>query len=216
MKKRIAGPIVACINVIEPLEDRRLFAVSLAATALLAPQPNAFVASSPTSGTGTGGGIITPTPIPPAPTNDTTVPVTIHAAAGTPFSGSVGRLKNVTIATNLRLDAFISWGDGAVSQELADTYNVRFENCDFTREGTRALVDAIAGGQGISAVEPEALATSGPVVENDPYKSSQGHLPFIRRDQGCSARRSRITGCRGEPSGNSAFIHGPSSVTSAS
>jgi subtilisin family serine protease len=79
----------------------------------------------------------------------------------------------------------ISWGEGAVSEELAQTYNVKFENCDFSQDGTRALVDALSGGQGISAVEPEALATSGPVVENDDYKSYQGHLPFIRRDKGC-------------------------------
>jgi subtilisin family serine protease len=86
----------------------------------------------------------------------------------------------------------INWGDtsedgiGALSQSLLNTFNLTFENCDFSRDGTKAIVSGLAGSEGVLSAEPEALATASPIQENDPDKAQQGHLPFIRRDQACS------------------------------
>jgi len=102
MDRRSARHLV-CDSIIEPLEERRFFSVAAGATTTL-----------PSTSSGGGGTVISPIPPEPAP-NDTTVPVTINAAAGTEFSGSVGRLKNVTIAATLQLDALIDWGDGTSS-----------------------------------------------------------------------------------------------------
>lgn len=90
----------AAVASFETLEERRLFSVSL--TNATAPLPPV------SGGGGSGGGVV-------VGSNDTTVPVTFHATAGTPFSGSVGRLKGITTDSTIRLDAFISWGDGSSS-----------------------------------------------------------------------------------------------------
>jgi len=85
----------------------------------------------------------------------------------------------------------INWGSsshsGVVSQELQETYNVRFENCDFSKDATNAILKTFEKQTGISGVEAEALATAAPIIENDPGKRNQSHLAFIKRDQACSA-----------------------------
>jgi hypothetical protein len=82
----------------ETLEDRRLF--SAATTPVVIP---------PSGGGNAGGGGTV------IGNDNTTVPVTIHAAAGTEFSGSVGKLKNVVLSNTIHLDAAIDWGDGSTS-----------------------------------------------------------------------------------------------------
>jgi subtilisin family serine protease len=100
-----------------------------------------------------------------------------------------------TVASELgcRVAAFdqINWGSsestGVVSQEMRETYNVRFENCDFSKEGTSSILKNFEAQSGVTGVEAEALATASPIKENDPDKKSQGHLSFIKRDQACNA-----------------------------
>ncbi len=101
--------------------------------------------------------------------------------------------ETVAIELGCRVAAFdpINWGSsestGVVSQEMRETYNVRFENCDFSKEGTSSILKTFEAQSGITGVEAEALATADPIKENDPDKKSQGHLAFIKRDQACNA-----------------------------
>jgi subtilisin family serine protease len=105
------------------------------------------------------------------------------------------KASSETVASELgcRVAAFdqINWGSsestGVVSQEMRETYSVRFENCDFSKEGTSSILKTFEAQSGIVGVEAEALASAAPIKENDPDKRSQGHLAFIKRDQACNA-----------------------------
>jgi hypothetical protein len=86
----------------------------------------------------------------------------------------------------------IDWGGagtGVLSEQLANTYNVRYENCDLSKTGTSAVLAKFAASESVLAVEAEAVATASPVVENDPRKGDQGHLQAIRRDKACELVR---------------------------
>lgn len=117
----------------------------------------------------------------------------VTASGETSAESLKGSSETVASELGCRMAAFdqINWGSpestGVLSEEMRNTYNVRFENCDFTKDGTQAILSKFEAQTGIAGVEAEALAAATPIKENDQYKDSQDHLSFVKRDQACSA-----------------------------
>jgi len=82
----------------------------------------------------------------------------------------------------------VNWqsGGGVLTEELANTWNVKFSGCDFSPGGTAQIVAALGAGENVVTVEAESIASVGPVTENDRLKSQATFLPYIRRDAACS------------------------------
>jgi subtilisin family serine protease len=113
-------------------------------------------------------------------------------------STSEDKLKSLTDSVGSELGCAvkkperINWGDsakaasGVLSEELQNTFNVRYENCDLSREGTEAILAKLSGDASVTSAEAEAVASVAPIQEDDDYKSSQGHLGLIKRDEACA------------------------------
>lgn len=136
----------------------------------------------------------------PEKTNNRTIPTNyvegsfvVTADSSSDAEGLKSSSESVATELGCRVAAFdqINWGSedstGVLSQEMKNTYNVRFENCDFSKDGTTAILAKFEARTGITGAEAEALAAATPIRENDPNKTSQGHLNFIKRDQACNA-----------------------------
>jgi subtilisin family serine protease len=76
--------------------------------------------------------------------------------------------------------------DGASASSSSATYNVKFEGCDSSRQGAIAILDKLAEENGVLVVKGEGIAALSDLVEPDPLKPTQSHLPFIRRDEACA------------------------------
>lgn len=117
----------------------------------------------------------------------------VSASGDTDADGLKSASESVADELGCKVAAFdqINWGSvdsvGVLSEDMKNTFNVRFENCDFSKEGTNAILSKFESQTGISGIEVVALASAAPIKENDQYKQSQDHLGFIRRDQACNA-----------------------------
>ena len=127
------------------------------------------------------------------PTNYVEGSFVVSANGGTDEAALKGASETVATELGCRMASFdqINWGSaettGVLSEEMKNTFNVRFENCDFSKDGTEAILQKFEAQTGISGVESEALAAATPIRENDQYKGRQDHLTLIKRDQACNA-----------------------------
>ena len=85
----------------------------------------------------------------------------------------------------------INWGSktsptSVSSESLENTFSMRFEGCDFTRDGTASILEKLGSSDGILDVQAEAIAAASPINENDRLKSRQSYLKLIERDEGCT------------------------------
>jgi len=83
-------------------------------------------------------------------------------------------------------DGTASDGGGVLAAKLDHIYNLSFADCDFSKDGTQAIVEKLAGTSGVLSAEAEAIAAATPIKENDPDKKYQGHLQLINRDAACA------------------------------
>lgn len=86
----------------------------------------------------------------------------------------------------------INWGDealdasGVLSQQMLNTFSLRYSGCDLSKEGTKALIDGLASESLILSAEAEAIAVASPITEDDGLKTYEDHLALIKRDQACA------------------------------
>src|SRR5690242_17223189 len=124
----------------EALEPRQLLTGVGIATGLVAwvPQTTSDVSASAgasgtdpgATGSGTAGTGTTGPGTVVTPGNGTAVGTTIHAAAGTSFTGELGQLEGVTLPSGVTLHSSIDWGDGTdastatITRDSAGVYHV--------------------------------------------------------------------------------------------
>ncbi len=86
----------------------------------------------------------------------------------------------------------INWGDqsldasGVLSEQMLNTFNVKYGGCDFSREGTKAILGKLAADSMVLNVEAEAVAAASPISEDDTMKKYEDHLGLIKRDKACA------------------------------
>lgn len=78
----------------------------------------------------------------------------------------------------------LSWEPGAISADLASTYQLKLKGCDQTEDQVADTLRKLQTLESIKDVEAEASIQLA-VAENDPYKSRQYHLDKIKREQTC-------------------------------
>jgi subtilisin family serine protease len=80
----------------------------------------------------------------------------------------------------------VNWGGGAVPEDMVNTYNLRYENCDLDGDKTAAALETIGAKSMVAAVEAEAKVQATPIREDDTHKDKQRHLNLIKRDEACA------------------------------
>ncbi len=78
----------------------------------------------------------------------------------------------------------LSWEPGAISADLASTYQLRLKGCEQNEEQVADTLRKLQTLTHIKDVEAEASIQLA-VAENDPYKDRQYHLGKIKRDETC-------------------------------
>ena len=104
-------------------------------------------------------------------------------AAGQEVAGALGCQANDPEKINWSNQAGIT---GVSSESLEKTWNLRFEGCDFSRDGTESILEKLGASSGVVSVEAEAIAAASPINENDRFKGQQTYLTFIERDAACN------------------------------
>jgi subtilisin family serine protease len=78
----------------------------------------------------------------------------------------------------------LSWEPGAISADLASTYQLKLIGCEQTEDQVADTLRKLQAIAHIKDVEAEASIQLA-VAENDPYKDRQYHLDKVKRDQTC-------------------------------